>query len=167
MTFPANWESNGARFGEISVKRLSRIGLFLIVLLGGGGSQYVHAQPGAAAETLTGAGLFAFGGIGFAGATSDGEKAFRAVMTLPHDAALETMESVFAKGGPVAKSYALAGIHVLAPKRFDELYRTLEHSQEKVQRMEGCIGFTETMQEVARKIRSGAYDGDVKPVKKS
>ncbi len=94
------------------MKRLGRIGLFSIVLLGGGSSQYVHAQP-AAAETLTGAGLFAFGGIGFAGATSEGEKAFRAVMALPHDAALQTMESV------------------------------------------------------ARKIPSGAYDGDVKPVKKS
>jgi hypothetical protein len=87
------------------------------------------------------------------------------MMALPHDAALRTMESVFAKGGPVAKSYALAGIHVLAPERFDELYRTLEHSHEKVQRMEGCIGFAETMQDVARKIRSGAYDGDVKPLK--
>jgi hypothetical protein len=73
MTSTTNWESNEATSGEIRVRHLGRIGFFSIVLLGAGSIHHVHAQP-PAAETLTGAGLFAFGGIGFAGATSDGER---------------------------------------------------------------------------------------------
>jgi hypothetical protein len=112
-------------------------------------------------QTLTHARLFAFRGIGFAGATSEGEKAFRVVMAEPHDAALQAMEEVFANGGPVAKSYALVAIRALEPARFDALYQAVKYSQEKVPTVQGCIGRDVTLEDMTKDIRSGAYDKSV------
>ena len=114
--------------------------------------------PPLGAERLTTIELFAFGGIGFAGKTSEGEKAFRVVMEKPRDEALPAMEAIFANGSVAAKSYALVGIRKLAPQRFETLYQSVAHSQEKVPTMSGCIARTMTLQEVANEIRSGAYD---------
>jgi hypothetical protein len=79
-------------------------------------------------------------------------------MEKPQEEALHTMEAVFANGSAAAKSYALVGIRTLAPERFESLYQSVAHSQEKVHTMSGCIAGTRTLQEVANEIRSGAYD---------
>lgn len=127
-----------------------------------GGGQYVQNPPPLAAEKLTSIQLFAFGGVGFAPKISDGERAFRVVMEKPHDEALQTMETVFANGTVEAKSYALAGIHALALHRFDALYQSVAHSPQKVHRMQGCILFEDTLQQIAKQIRDGAYDKDAR-----
>jgi hypothetical protein len=115
-----------------------------------------------AADKLADTHLFAFGGVGFASRISDGERAFRVVMEKPHDEALQIMETIFANGTVEAKSYALAGIHALAPERFDALYQSVAQPPQKVHRMQGCILFEDTLQEIAKQIRSGAYDKDVR-----
>lgn len=137
--------------------------LLALTLLLGSSGQYVRSLPPIAAERLTTIELFAFGGIGFAGTTSDGEKAFRLVMEKPHEEALRTMEEVFANGSAAAKSYALVGIRTLAPARFETLYQSVAHSREKVHTMSGCIGGTRTLQELANEIRSGAYNKTFPP----
>jgi hypothetical protein len=156
-------------FREVKVKRFAIMGLLAVTLLQWGElsifARDLRAET--ASQTLIHARLFAFGGIGFAGATSEGEKAFRVVMAEPHDAALQAMEEVFAKGGAVAKSYALVAIRALEPARFDALYQTVKHSQEKVPTMQGCIGRDVTLEDMTRDIRSGAYNRSTKTYIKS
>jgi len=137
---------------------LAEIFLAVSFILGSGGQYARELPPPAAAERLTTIELFAFGGIGFAGKTSEGEKAFSVVMEKPLEQALPTMEAIFANGTAAAKSYALVGICKLAPERFETLYKSVAHSQEKVPTMSGCIARTKTLQEVSNEIRSGAYD---------
>lgn len=129
----------------------------------GSSAQYVRELPPMAGEQLTTIQLFAFGGIGFAARTSDGEKAFRVVMEKPRDEALQTMETVFANGSVEAKSYALVGIRMLAPERFDALYQTVARSQERVHTMSGCILSEKTLQDLSKEIRSGAYGKKLPP----
>jgi hypothetical protein len=132
--------------------------LLAVSLILGSGGQYARELPPLAAERLTTIELFAFGGIGFAGKTSEGEMPFRVVMEKPHGEALRSMEEIFANGSAAAKSYALVGVRKLAPERFEALYQSIAHSQEKVHTMSGCIGSTRTLKELANEIRSGAYD---------
>ncbi|HEY2040346.1 MAG TPA: hypothetical protein VGG95_11810 [Edaphobacter sp.] len=136
---------------------------FLATALLLGSAQSVREMPPLAAERLTNIQLFALGGIGFAGKTSDGETAFKVVMGEPRQEALQTLEKVFANGSVAAKSYALVGIRALAPERFDTLYQTVSHSQKKVQTMSGCIASTRPLREIADEIRSGAYDRKLPP----
>lgn len=132
--------------------------LLAVSLIFGSGAHYVRELPPVATERLTTIELFAFGGVGFAGKTSEGEKAFRTVMEKPLEVALPAMEAIFANGSVEAKSYALVGIRKLAPNRFETLYQSVAHSQEKVHTMSGCIARTKPLQELAKEIRSGAYD---------
>ncbi|HEX2919425.1 MAG TPA: hypothetical protein VHN81_12970 [Edaphobacter sp.] len=141
---------------------LATVAILSAVLLVSGGGQYVRNPPPIAADNLTKINLFAFGGVGFASRISDGERDFRVVMEKPRDEALQTMETVFANGTVEAKSYALAGIHALSPERFNALYPSVAHSPKKVHRMQGCILYEDTLKEIARQIREGAYDKDVR-----
>jgi hypothetical protein len=136
--------------------------LLAVSLILGSGVQHARDIMPVATERLTTINLFAFGGVGFAGKTSDGEKAFSAVMEKPLEQALPAMEAIFANGSGAAKGYALVGIRKLAPERFETLYQSVAHSQEKVQTMSGCIARIRTLQEVANEIKSGAYDKNLR-----
>jgi len=132
--------------------------LLAISLIFGSGGQLARVQPPPAVERLTTIELFAFGGIGFAGKTSEGEKVFNAVMGRPPEEARRAMQEIFANGSVEAKSYALVGIRRLAPERFETLYQSVAHSQQKVHTMSGCIARAKTLQQIANEIKSGAYD---------
>jgi hypothetical protein len=73
---------------------------------------------------------FAFGGIGYAGITSQGEKDYKLILSRP--SAVADFERLLSVGNPQAKSYALVGIHALNPNRFKELSRSLHDSKEEV-----------------------------------
>jgi hypothetical protein len=117
----------------------------------------------AAAQRLVNTKIFAFGGVGFAGTTSDGERDFRIVFAQPHDLALKLFEDLYADGNPEAKSYALSAIHTLAPDRFWDLANSLKGSTIKVVTMSGCIVEEKTLASVAKDIAKGSYDFWLKP----
>lgn len=102
--------------------------------------------------------VFAFGGVGFSGQTSAGEKDFRAVLSEPPTVALQKFEDLYANGSPESKAYALAGIHKLDSRRFKVTLEMLRNSQVMVATMEGCIVEPRTLLEVAKRIDSGRYD---------
>lgn len=112
----------------------------------------------AAAHRLASTKFFAFGGIGRAAKTSDGEKDFRIVFAQPHDVALKQFEYLFASGNPEAKSYALVAIHALAPDRFEKLRKSLKDSSIRVTTMSGCLVEAKTLSSVAEDIETGSYD---------
>jgi len=118
--------------------------------------------PVAAARRLANTKVFAFGGIGRAAKTSDGERDFRIVIAQPHNGALRQFEDLYANGNPEAKSYALVAIHALAPVRFNELKKFLKDSSIKVTTMSGCIVEEKTLASVAKDIAKGNYDSWLK-----
>ncbi len=117
----------------------------------------VQAEPpaDAAFERITKADLFAFGGGGFAGQISQGEKDFVTILSRP--SAMEDFERVFVAGNLQAKAYALVGIRGLNEDRFRELLRSLRGSQDRVLTARGCIISREPMSTVVRSIEAGSY----------
>ena|SRR5579872_657484 len=93
--------------------------------------------------------MYAFGGVGFAGTISQGEKDYRAILARP--TALADFERLFAAGTPEAKAYALVGIHALDPDKFEELARSVRDSNLELQTAEGCI--------LSKKRLSSVIDG--------
>ena len=104
--------------------------------------------------------VFAFGGVGFAGITSEGEKEFHVIMALP--TAAEDFEKIYAIGNPEARSYALVAIRELNRARFKELITSLNGSPQQVVTMEGCIMQRRTLAKIAQDIDSGQYDSWLK-----
>lgn len=56
-------------------------------------------------ERLTKVEIFAFGGVGYAGTTSPGEKDYKAILSRP--TALADFEQLYSSGNAMAKAYAL------------------------------------------------------------
>jgi hypothetical protein len=106
--------------------------------------------------------VFAFGGVGFAGRTSQGEIDFKTIVSLPREQAIASFEQLFEKVDPQAKSYALAGLRKLDVSRFETLRMSLQNSPVKVQIMRGCILSRESLQQVASGIESGQYDSGLR-----
>jgi hypothetical protein len=99
--------------------------------------------------------VFAFGGVGFAGITSPGEKDYRLILADP--AAETAFEKLFAIGNPQAKCYALAGLRQLNPEKFKALSASLRSSKIEVSTMRGCIMRHERMTAVLADIQAGNY----------
>ena len=64
-----------------------------------------------AVERLVKVEIFAFGGVGYAGTISPGEKDYKAILSRP--TALANFEHLYSSGNAMAKAYALVGIHNL------------------------------------------------------
>lgn len=109
-------------------------------------------------QGLEAAKVFAFGGIGFAGITSQEELAFDAILTLPSNTAKQRLERLYSSGNPQAMSYALAGMRKLDRKRYSELIVSARTSDATVHTMTGCIVRNEELRNIADDVDSGRYD---------
>lgn len=107
-------------------------------------------------DRLSKVSAFAFGGVGFAGVTSEGEKDYRAIMA--HPSALETFEKLFATGNLQAKAYALVGIRRLDLRRYNELSAPLRGITQKVTVFRGCLMSHEPFASLTKSIDAGDYD---------
>jgi len=138
------------------VDRMRLLAATLIAFLGSVAfSQETHSV---AMQRIENANVFAFGGIGYAGVTSQGENDFRVILSQPASVAEADFERIYTSGNSEAKSYALAGIRELDRARFKELLESLRGSNEKVVTMEGCIVEDRPLLRVAQDINSGQYD---------
>ena len=102
---------------------------------------------------------FALSGVGFAGNTSTGEFAFRAV--LRSRSAPEVFRLVFSPGAQATeegKLYALCGIRATDRSDFDSYAAILVGTNAEVTVQSGCIVYEERAAEVVKRIRDGAYD---------
>jgi hypothetical protein len=119
------------------------------------GAQEAHDEV---IERLAKVEYFAFGGIGYAGVRSEGEKDYRLILS--RASAKTDFERLYSQGNPQAKTYALVGIHKLDPKRFAELLTTLGVSKEKIATERGCIASNELLKEIVKEIKRSQYDLD-------
>jgi hypothetical protein len=99
--------------------------------------------------------IFAFGGTGYAGEISQGEKDFRVVLSNP--SANDNFEKLYVSGNPQAKCYALVGIRLLNPERFQTLSSQLLSDKTEVITQEGCTVFHESMSSVVKRIGEGDF----------
>ena len=103
---------------------------------------------------------FAFGGVGFALASSQGELDYRAILSRKSAAA--DFEAIFRIGNPQAKCYALTGLRQVNPSRFESLAAPLQSSRPCVAITRGCITFSQSMADIVKQIRSGIYSRPLK-----
>jgi len=106
----------------------------------------------AAVDRLSRVERFAFGGVGFAGVTSNGEIDFKLIFAQPESIALNAFEKLYVIGNPQGKSYALSGIKNLKPQRFSELMASIAKSTEEVAVMRGCIVSHEALRDITKQI---------------
>jgi hypothetical protein len=99
--------------------------------------------------------VFAFGGVGFVSAISQGETDYKSILARPSAAA--DFETLFAIGNRQAKCYALVGLRQVNPRRFEALASTLQSSKAEVAVARGCVIMGYPMAEVVNRIRSGIY----------
>jgi hypothetical protein len=99
---------------------------------------------------------FAFGGVGYAGKTSDGENAFR--MILSSHKAKKYFELALAKNNMPAKLYALCGIRELDTTLFLQKVKDFHDTTIQVRTMRGCLQGKERFTDIIREIQTGFYD---------
>lgn len=99
---------------------------------------------------------FAFGGIGVAGVTSEGELAFREV--LKRGTAEADFTALLDSGNAQARCYALVGLHVLNPAACASAAKRFAHDKTAVSTIGGCIIMTQSMASVVANITAGRYD---------
>jgi hypothetical protein len=99
---------------------------------------------------------FAFGGVGVAGTTSQGEMAFRQVLEGP--SAGKNFLDLLKTGNPQGKCYALAGLRASDSRLFEAEVAAFEKNQTPVETIGGCIALTLPMSSVVANIRAGNYD---------
>ena len=104
--------------------------------------------------------LFAFGGIGYAGITSNGEIAFKGVFA--SDSAAADFLQILKTGTPQAQCYALVGLRLKNRPEFDEQVKRFASSKDVVQTCAGCIMSKQPMSSVVANIQRGYYDESAK-----
>ena len=100
------------------------------------------ASPAAAAmRTLERAGVFALGGVGFAGTTSETEQAPQGRTTVE------------------GRLYALLGLRWADPAAYRKAVGEFRARKGTVKTMRGCVQSDRPVAEVVREIEKGEYDG--------
>ena len=99
--------------------------------------------------------VFAFGPIGVAGETSEGELAMRILMRHPN--AIAIFQRLTRSSTIDGCLYALSALRSLDRAAYAEVQSRLPRDQE-VSLKEGCIGWKESAAEVLSKLESGKYD---------
>ena len=106
---------------------------YLVVALTSHAQKDVKIDP---ATQLSKIEQYAFGGVGFAGTISQGEKLYNAILELP--TAVDDFVRINEKGTPEAKMYALHALARLSPVQYRELKKSAKRDQ-KVITMQGCL----------------------------
>jgi hypothetical protein len=111
-------------------------------------------------KTLSSIHDFAFGGIGVAGTTSQGEVAFREIYDRP--SAKDDFLKLLSSGNPQAKCYALVGLRALNPQVYSSKIEEYKKDKTKVTTIGGCMIAVFPMSSVATNIEAGYYDSYIK-----
>jgi hypothetical protein len=119
-------------------------------------NKQIPYTPETAYQKLLTVKQFAFGGVGVSGTTSQGELAFRAVLSSPN--ALQLFKTAFSQGTNECKLYALCGIRKFDAHLFDQYSKELIQSNPTVTTIGGCIIAPQDAQSVVRNISAGNYD---------
>ena len=132
-----------------------KLTLFLAFVLSIFGGHAAAADPKDPIVRLLKAGQFAFGGVGMAGVTSEGEKAYDEIFA--RSSAEADFEKIFQSGNAVAKAYALTAMHQINPAKFTELSAAFRKQNVQVPTMTGCIMSHSNSSAIVDEIASGIH----------
>ncbi len=142
--------------------------LFLYILLGPFVNWTAHSQsfnsslnrklkdPQSAYKAILKIDYFALGGVGFAGQTSEGENAFKILLSSKH--ATKYFELVLSKKNIPAKLYALCGLREIDSTLFLQKLSMFTDTTLQVATMRGCISDEERFTDIVLEIKTGLYD---------
>lgn len=100
--------------------------------------------------------VFAFGGVGVAGRTSDGEAAFAAVVKKTE--AIRYVLAAFEYGNDHARCYALVALRESSPQLFREsMARLRKRPPKQIVTMSGCIMSHGEPEHIFKAIEAGEY----------
>ncbi|MGY8642285.1 MAG: hypothetical protein ACKVJU_14480 [Verrucomicrobiales bacterium] len=99
--------------------------------------------------------LFAFGGVGFAGTTSQGEARFKEILKGPDS--LNEFEKWFESGSDEARMYCLVAFYSLHRDQFDAALKSDKWIGKKVSAAQGCIVFQTPRSTIVETIKKGDY----------
>lgn len=129
--------------------------VYSLIAIGSISAQGFSPRIDAAAARLAKAHIFAIGGVGFAGVTSEEEKDFRLILA-DHQAE-KVFGGLYQRGNNQAKAYALLGLYLLGSDRYRDIYISLSTSNEELHLMQGCILSNEKLNVVAKRIDVGEF----------
>jgi hypothetical protein len=100
--------------------------------------------------------LFAMGGVGFAGTTSEGETALRVL--LENKQANVVFQTLLKEATREGQLYALLGLRFTNPSSFTRQVGPFLSMKAKVGTMSGCILSEQPVSTIATAIKKGSYD---------
>src|ERR1700757_2306742 len=95
------------------------------------------ASENSPVRDLAAAKSFAFGGIGVAGLTSEGEQNLRAVLERPN--ASQELQGAFAQATPAGKLYILVGLRRCDRAAYQKIFSSVERPNDDVEVARGCM----------------------------
>jgi len=139
------------------MRSLLFIALFVLVLVRSFAGDTTHPESAQQAyEQLISVKIFAFGGVGYAGITSEGELCVREIASSTNG--LKMFRSALAKGTTAAQLYALCGIRRCASSEFDAAAAPVVTANRKVSTMAGCIMSEVSASNIVNHIKNGSYN---------
>lgn len=111
-------------------------------------------------STLSKAGSFAMGGVGYAGTMSAGEYALRQVLQEPD--AISRLERMIPNATPAGKLYGLLGLRTRDRAVYARVLQMCRAIDPKVETVHGCLVGEESFRDVVQKIEHGEYDASLK-----
>ena len=130
-------------------RRFSIWGCITMLLLLCGTLAAAEDPTDAAVKRLSRVGLYALGGVGFAGKVTQGTLDYRMLLEQPKPMAEAAFEKLYASGNPQARAFALTGMKKVNPARFKEMLVSAEDSTERVNTGRGCILSREPLMAIA------------------
>ncbi|MGJ8641089.1 MAG: hypothetical protein ACSHYA_16990 [Opitutaceae bacterium] len=108
---------------------------------------------------------FAFGGVGFAGSTSEGETLF--FEALHSDDPKAAFHAWYEKGNNSEKAYCMIGFYYFDQPEYLRLKEKYQGQRIMIPTMMGCIGSSITLNELTNKIESDTYKRHIEAPKAS
>ncbi|MEN8735554.1 MAG: hypothetical protein ABF329_12145 [Lentimonas sp.] len=111
---------------------------------------------GAFAEGQAHVTIFAFGGVGYAGVTSEGEKEFNRIYQ--REAPLEEFIEWYERGHNEEKTYCMTAFYELDRNRYLRIKKQYQNEGIEISTMDGCLAGSEQLDTILKRIESGRYE---------
>jgi hypothetical protein len=105
---------------------------------------------------LAAAKSFAFGGVGVAGLTSEGERNLRAVLERPD--ASQQLQAALAHTTPAGELYILVGLRRCDRAAYQKIFSSVARPNDNVEVARGCMISREPFRQLLSEIQDGRFD---------
>jgi len=116
----------------------------------------VAAPENTATRDPAAAKSFAFGGIGVAGLTSEGERNLRAVLDRPD--ASQQLQGALARATPAGELYILVGLRRCDRAAYEKVFGSVARPNDDVEVARGCMISREPFRRLLSQIQEGRFD---------